>query len=255
MGLTIHWSFQGPPLKADARAVIEQMRQRALDLPFESVSEIGHFHGLETIFDREKDDKCGWPKRVFPVRWRLGLIVGHTEIVGKEIREGIENPLGIRPFRLENDFGPLWNFEHDEFKNPVGVGFLVAITDLDLGRKAIDGLDDGPAGATCRPVGWFTVNRRVRRVDWPCGRSKHRIMGTPFNQVWDCERGVISLLQLLTACHRRTAGPKSSPSQPEIRKQVPLTSPSQHHEPTIRTSVGPAKSISMQTVCRLRPRD
>ena len=40
MGLTIHWSFQGPPLKADAKAVIEKMRQRALDLPFDSVSEI-----------------------------------------------------------------------------------------------------------------------------------------------------------------------------------------------------------------------
>ena len=28
MGLTIHWSFQGPPLKADAEAVMVQMRQR-----------------------------------------------------------------------------------------------------------------------------------------------------------------------------------------------------------------------------------
>jgi hypothetical protein len=54
MGLTIHWSFQGPLLKADALAVIEKMRQRALDLPFESVSEIGQFQGPVASFSPRK---------------------------------------------------------------------------------------------------------------------------------------------------------------------------------------------------------
>ena len=47
MGLTIHWSFQGPQKKSEATAIIEKMRQRAMDLPFESVGDIVHFKGEE----------------------------------------------------------------------------------------------------------------------------------------------------------------------------------------------------------------
>ena len=51
MGLTIHWTFRGPPLKADAQAAIEKMRQRAMDLPFESVGEIVHFKGPDAWYE------------------------------------------------------------------------------------------------------------------------------------------------------------------------------------------------------------
>ena len=45
MGLTIHWSFQGPQKKSEATAIIEKLREKAMDLPFESVGEIVHFQG------------------------------------------------------------------------------------------------------------------------------------------------------------------------------------------------------------------
>ena len=40
MGLTIHWNWHGPKSSNEAKAIVEKMRQRALDLPFESVSEV-----------------------------------------------------------------------------------------------------------------------------------------------------------------------------------------------------------------------
>ena len=77
MGLTIHWDFQGPPLKADAEAVIEQMWQRAMDLPFESVSEIVHFQGPETVFERGQDDRFGWLKVISePTIWSQDMSLG-----------------------------------------------------------------------------------------------------------------------------------------------------------------------------------
>ena len=53
MGLTIHWSFQGPQKKSEAKAIIEKMRQRAMDLPFESVGDIVHFKGEQAQFDHD----------------------------------------------------------------------------------------------------------------------------------------------------------------------------------------------------------
>jgi hypothetical protein len=63
MGLTINWEWQGPKSKDEALAVIEKMRQRALDLPFESVSEIVHFVEDDARFDRgSQDDEFQWLK-------------------------------------------------------------------------------------------------------------------------------------------------------------------------------------------------
>jgi hypothetical protein len=63
MGLTIHWSFQGPKTKPEARAIIEKLRQRAMDLPFDAVGEIVHFEGPEAQFDREdKEEPYRWLK-------------------------------------------------------------------------------------------------------------------------------------------------------------------------------------------------
>lgn len=48
MGLTIHYSLQSPKAsKSQARSIIEQLRQRALDLPFASVGEIGDLQGQQ----------------------------------------------------------------------------------------------------------------------------------------------------------------------------------------------------------------
>lgn len=56
MGLTIHWSFQGPKTKSEATAIIGKMRQRAMDLPFEAVGEIVHFKGRDAQFDSDPSD-------------------------------------------------------------------------------------------------------------------------------------------------------------------------------------------------------
>ena len=48
MGLTIHWNFQHTSNLTTARQVIQQLRQRALDLPFEDVGDV-----IEL-----KDDEC-----------------------------------------------------------------------------------------------------------------------------------------------------------------------------------------------------
>jgi hypothetical protein len=61
MGLTIHWSFQGPKTKTDAQAIIGKMRQRAMDLPFEVVGEIVHFKGKDAQFDHDPQNA--------PYRW------------------------------------------------------------------------------------------------------------------------------------------------------------------------------------------
>jgi hypothetical protein len=63
MGLTIHWSFQGPQKKSEAKTVIEKMRQRAMDLPFESVGEVVHFKGKDAQFDNDPPNgKYTWLK-------------------------------------------------------------------------------------------------------------------------------------------------------------------------------------------------
>ena len=63
MGLTIHWSFQGPQSKSEVTSIIAKMRQRAMDLPFESVGEIVHFKGEDANFDHDPPNgKYRWLK-------------------------------------------------------------------------------------------------------------------------------------------------------------------------------------------------
>ena len=63
MGLTIHWDWHGPKSRDEAQTVIEQLRQRALDLPFESVSEVVSFRGDDATFHRgAEEDEFGWLK-------------------------------------------------------------------------------------------------------------------------------------------------------------------------------------------------
>ena len=62
MGLTIHWHFQGPQTKTEALAVIEKLRQRAMDLPFESVSGVVQFKGKKAQFGQDRDEPFRWLK-------------------------------------------------------------------------------------------------------------------------------------------------------------------------------------------------
>lgn len=90
MGLTIHWHFQGPKTKPEAQAIIEKMRQRAMDLPFVSVSEVVHFKGKKAQFSQDQNEPFRWLKiqsreTVWTDEGRTGWDCPATEIVGFEI--------------------------------------------------------------------------------------------------------------------------------------------------------------------------
>ena len=91
MGLTIHWNWHGPKSANEAKAVVEKLRQKALDLPFESVSQIVHFEGENARFDYEKrDDEFSWFKvqarqTVWSKDGTIGWDCMPTEIIGFQI--------------------------------------------------------------------------------------------------------------------------------------------------------------------------
>jgi len=62
MGLTIHYSLHADPCPAEeARRLVEQLRGRALDLPFQEVGDVVECVGDECDFDRrEQDDPDRW---------------------------------------------------------------------------------------------------------------------------------------------------------------------------------------------------
>ena len=62
MGLTIHYSLHSTARSIDeARKLVEQLRQRALDLPFKRVGDIVDFTGDECDYDKRPPprDRCG----------------------------------------------------------------------------------------------------------------------------------------------------------------------------------------------------
>lgn len=90
MGLTIHWHFQGPHTKTEAKAIIEKMRQRAMDLPFESVGEIAQFKGKDAQFGQDRDEPFRWLKiqareTVWIEDGRFGWDCPAKEIIGFQI--------------------------------------------------------------------------------------------------------------------------------------------------------------------------
>ncbi len=62
MGLTIHYSLQSASrTPAKARQLVEQLRQKALDLPFKEVGEIVEVNGDSADFDKlDRDDPNRW---------------------------------------------------------------------------------------------------------------------------------------------------------------------------------------------------
>lgn len=91
MGLTIHWNWHGPKSGSEAEAIVEKLRQKALDLPFESVSEIVHFKGDNARFDLAKrNDDFRWFKvQARQSVWTKDRTIGWdcmpTEIIGFQI--------------------------------------------------------------------------------------------------------------------------------------------------------------------------
>jgi len=63
MGLTIHYTFAaGDRPLPEVRQIIKKLRHRALDLPFNMVSEVLEFTGKDCQFIRGVDDDHGWLK-------------------------------------------------------------------------------------------------------------------------------------------------------------------------------------------------
>jgi hypothetical protein len=79
------------PSRDGAKAVIEKLRQRAMDLPFVSVSEVVQFQGNDAQFDRERrNDEFAWLKvQARQIVWNKnntsGLECPATEILGFQI--------------------------------------------------------------------------------------------------------------------------------------------------------------------------
>ena len=81
MGLTIHWTLKAARATRDqAKAKIEKLRQRALDLPFQSVSDLvefksvlvqfkGHLRGKKGSFRADCRSVAGIVNRFTDVAW------------------------------------------------------------------------------------------------------------------------------------------------------------------------------------------
>jgi len=79
MGLTIHYSLQSASrTPAKARQLVEQLRQKALDLPFKEVGEIVEVNGDTANFDKFGEDD--------PNRWLLIQAGQYLERDGRHYR-------------------------------------------------------------------------------------------------------------------------------------------------------------------------
>jgi hypothetical protein len=94
MGLTIHYQLATTGDEAHARKLVQQLRQAALDLPFQQVGEIAEFRGDQCDYKQRADDD--------PYRWLL--IQAGTFIVlpvtPAERRRGVTRQLDVRPLHV-----------------------------------------------------------------------------------------------------------------------------------------------------------
>ena len=88
MGLTIHYQLAATGDEAHARKLMQQLRQAALDLPFDYVGEIVDFQG----------DECDWKRRPDDDPYRWLLIQARTDIslpvTPAEQRRGVRRDKG-----------------------------------------------------------------------------------------------------------------------------------------------------------------
>jgi hypothetical protein len=94
MGLTIHFQLATTGDEAHARRLVQQLRQVALDLPFEHVGEIAGFRG----------DQCDWKLRADDDPYRWLLIQARTQIQlpvePAETRRGITREMDVLPLHI-----------------------------------------------------------------------------------------------------------------------------------------------------------
>jgi hypothetical protein len=89
MGLTIHYELAATGDEANARKLVQQLRQAALDLPFQHVGGIVEFRG----------DECDWKQRPDDDPYRWLLIQARTDIslpvTPAEQRRGVRRDRGM----------------------------------------------------------------------------------------------------------------------------------------------------------------
>jgi hypothetical protein len=91
MGLTIHYDLAAAGEEANARKLVQHLRQAALDLPFQHVGEIGELRG----------DQCDWKQRPKddPFRWLLvqtGVEIA-LPVTPAERRRGVRREMSVMP--------------------------------------------------------------------------------------------------------------------------------------------------------------
>jgi hypothetical protein len=94
MGLTIHYQLAATGDEAQVRKLVQQLRQAALDLPFQHVGEIAEFRG----------DQCDWKQRPDddPYRWLLIQASAHIAlpVSPSEKRQGVTRQLDVQPLNI-----------------------------------------------------------------------------------------------------------------------------------------------------------
>jgi hypothetical protein len=94
MGLTIHYQLATAGDEAHVRKLVQQLRQAALDLPFQHVGEIVEFRG----------NQCDWKHRADDDPYRWLLIQAGTHIAlpvsPSEKRQGVTRQLDVRPLHI-----------------------------------------------------------------------------------------------------------------------------------------------------------
>lgn len=91
MGLTIHYQLAAAGDEVHARKLVQQLRQAALDLPFQHVGDLVEFRG----------DECDWTRRAKDDPYRWLLIQTCTDVslpvTPAERREGIRRDVDVLP--------------------------------------------------------------------------------------------------------------------------------------------------------------
>ena len=94
MGLTIHYQLATAGNEAHSRKLVQQLREAALDLPFQRVGDITEFRGGQCDWNqRAKDD---------PHRWLLIQATSHIALPVKpwEKRQGITREMDVAPLQV-----------------------------------------------------------------------------------------------------------------------------------------------------------
>lgn len=131
MGLTIHYQLHSTSRSAKkARQLLDQLRQKALDLPFKEVGEIVELDGDTADFDKsDRDD---------PNRW---LLIQAGQYVERDEHHYRVNPLRVIAFST-------WPGKGSE---PANFGLAVYPKTIEAdGKKIRTGLGDWSWGSFCK---------------------------------------------------------------------------------------------------------